>query len=491
MLSVKKIVVIVMIPLMFGGVILAGLQQMKENELNFWQENARQDINQEARHIVIGQSPEGETLRQRRAKEQFRDLVIYSQISAVNCQLLYWIHGEVESGQDDIGGQRVSEYVSGWEWPSKIAQNSEKKIKYSIPGRQHRSSGDREGWYRPFNYLERSNFVPTCVGTGNEISHHIVDKRSQALREGDLIGIAFQFTFGTLMGGLEDLWNMATCKLEPGWLSNRGNDMEGRYGQITFEAAQTFFPGRDSGSRVWAAQFLNYVGNCPADNEEYVGPEFYEANEWMDYLPYPDDGAGSPQDLNYGVNGNSPPFNEHQSAESDAIIEAPILTKENIDEEVDGSDYGDNGGDGWGDFPRRDVWYAICEGASGYVKTNANTIWNEGEAVWGKNNKIVGEYRGFESRTFTFIRVKVNATNCLQNRHFYPDPDLEYHGDLSSGGTTYSCDSLSDANEGQVVDYLGEEYECVTRRYRWNHEGGTGGDEDLLTHIWEIGWMPV
>ncbi len=478
MLSIKKLVVIVLVPLMFGAFILAGLQQIKSNELAFWQENARQDINQEARHIVIGQTPEGEEISQRKSKEQFRDLVIYSQISAVNCQLLYWIHGSVESGQDEIGGQRVSEYVSGYTWPNKIAQNSEKKIKYSIPGRLD------SNWNRPFNYLERSNFVPTCTGTGNAISHHIVDKRSQALREGDLVGIAFQFTVGTLLGGLEDLWNMANCKQEPGWLSNRGNDMEGRYGRIGFSTEKTIFPGRDSGSRVWAAQFLNYIGNCPANNEEFVGPEFYEANEWNDYLPYPDDGAGSPQDLNYGVNGNSPPFNEHQSAESDTIIDAPILTDEDIDDDVDGSEYGDNGGNGWGDFPRRKVWYVICEGASGYVQTNANTIWNSGEAVWGKNNKIVGEYKGFESRTFTFVHIEENKTACLENKAYTGD-NIDYHGDL--GTTDHSCDSLSDVRSDKV-EYYGQEYECIIRRYRWNHDDGTGGSGDLLTHIWEIGW---
>lgn len=477
MLSIKKLVVLILLPLMFGAVILTGLQQMRTNSLDLWQQNAQQDINQEARHITIGAESEGETYSQTVAKEQFRDLVIYSQISAVNCQLLYWIHGSVDSGQDEIGGQRVSEYVPGYVWPDKIAQNSRKKIKYSIPGREP------SDWHRPFNYLERSNYVPTCVGVSNSISHHLVDKRTQALRRGDMLGAAWQFTVGTLVGGLEDLWNMANCKQEPGWLSNRGNDMEGRYGKISFDSKVTIFPGRDSGGRVWAAQFLNYIGNCPADNEELVGPEFFEANEWMDYLPYPE-GDNTPESLNYGVNGESPPFNEHQSAESDAIIDAPALTNIDIDSK-DASEYGD-GGVGYGDWPRRDVWYVICEGASGYVQTKANTIENEGEAVWGKNNNIVGEYRGFESRTFTFIRVQDNATSCMTNVK-YQGANVAHHGDLDGE----SCSTLHDANQNKVVTWAGGEYECMLRRYRWNRADGTGGGNPLLKHIFEIGWVPV
>jgi len=479
MLSLRKLVVVVLLPLMFGAIVLAGLQQMKSDQLNIWQENARQDINQEARHIVIGQNTDGTIMEQDKAKEQFRDLVIYSQISGVNCQLLYWIHGSIDN---ESGDARASEYMSGSFWPNKIDQNSRYKIKYSIPSRW---SSD---YYRLFNYLERSNYVPTCVGVDNEISSHLVDKRIKALRNGNMLNAAWQFTVGTLVGGLEDFWNMINCKQEPSWLSNRGNDMEGRYGRITFEAETTFFPGKNSGNRnkIWSAQFLNEIGNCPADNEEFIGPEFFQANEWMDYLPNPDE--KTPEEANYGVNGNSPNLVEHQSAESDAIIDAPALTDEKLrylDPEEDYSSSGAEGGTGYGDFPRRYTWYVICEGASGYVQTNANAIWNNGEAVWGKDNKIVGEYRGFESRAFTFVEIEENKTSCLNNVK-YTGNNVYIAGEELEGE---DCSTLEDANEGKTVTYYTTEYECMLRRYRWNHDQRVDGE--VLKHIYQIGWVSV
>ncbi len=472
MLSIKKLVVIVLLPLMFGAIILTGLEQLRTNELDLWHENARQDINKEARNIVIGQAPGGEgTVDRDIAREQFRGVVIYSQISAVNCRLLYWIHAQ---GQE---GNKLSNYKSGSGIPGKIGQNSPTKIEYVIPGRPN---GEE---YSLFNYLERSNYVPTCVGTGNAISHHLVDKRIKHLRKGNLLRAGYEFAINTFVGGLEDLWNIATCKLEPSWLSNRGNDMEGRYGRITFDSEVTIFPGKYDG-RVWGPQFLNYVGNCPADNEEYVGPHFFEGGEYMDWLPWPD--SGTPEGRNYGVNGNDPAFVEHSSAESDAIIDAPALSTANLDNIVPADDYpagsaeGNDAGEG--DFPRKEVFYAVCENSTGYVQTNANTIWNNGEAVWGKNNKVVGEYRGFETRTFTKVKVQGNKTACLKNQH-EGGPDILEHGNLY--GTSHSCNNLQDANEEKVVDYYTGEYECVTRKYDWKSDGRT------VAHIWEIGWISV
>lgn len=455
----------VALPLMFGGLILLGMQQMNENNLQGQQRNAQMEIDKQGKHMTIGRTLDGEQITSRVAEEQFRELVIYSQVSAINCQLVYWLHAE------DPEGDTAGKYIDGTHRPNRLDQNSDYMVKYSLPGRTPGSD------HRLFQYLSESNYVPSCVGTSNTVSHHLVDKRTKNLRKGNFLKAGFDIVIGTFIGGAEDLWNWADCNLEPDWASNRGNDMEGRFGKITFESDVTFFPGRSSNSKVWSPNFLRDVGNCPLNNQDIVGPGFLQGQEWMDYLPHPQ--RASPESMSYHTDGSAPPFNEKKSAMMDAIVDAPAVTSIDLNEK-DASNYGD-GGKGYGDWPRRDIYYVVCENAEGSVQTNANYINNGGEAVWGNNNQVVGEYRGFETRTFTLIDVTANATSCINNVH---RESISVHEDLHTGGP--ECTSFEEASREDpwTVEHGGSTYECALHRYSWEDSDG-----DLIRHVYEIGWI--
>lgn len=452
------------LPLMFGGLMLVGMQQINENTLQGEQRNAQIEIDKQGRHMTIGRTVEGDEVTPRVAEEQFRGLVIYSQVSAINCQLMYWLHAE------DPEGNTAGKYIYGTNEPNRLDQDSNYMVKYSLPGRY---SGDDN---RLFQYLANSNYVPSCVGTSNNVDSHLVDKRVKNLRKGNFLKAGFDIAIGTYLGGAEDLWNWADCNLEPDWAANRGNDMEGRFGKISFESDITFYPGRRSNGKVWSANFLRDVGNCPLDNQDIVGPDFLRGEEWMDYLPHPQ--RSTPENLNYHTNGNSPPFKEEKSAMMDAIVDAPAVTDIDLSEK---DVPGDGEGEGYGYWPKRDVYYVICENAEGSVQTNANHINNGGEAIWGNNNKGVGEYRGFETRTFTFIDVTANKTTCINNVH---RESISVHGELYTGGPDCSSFEEASSEDPKTVEYGGSTYECALHRYGWEN-----GDGDLIRYVYEIGWI--
>lgn len=478
---------LIILPVMFGGLILTGLQQINEGPLAENQQQAQIEIDKEGRYINLGIDRQGDEVEsQYLIDEQFREIVIYSQMSAVNCEMFYWLHGEAEEG----GGP--AHYLDDNNLPGLIQDSDTYMLKYVIPGRNKGQS------HRLFNYLNQSQYVPTCIGTSNEVPASVVDRGNRALTKGPLGPL--RFAGHKILGGLHDFWNAVDCKQEPSWASDRGNDMEGRYGAIEFKAHQTIYPGRGSNGKIWAINTLPGDTGCISDVEFY-GPAFFEAGDWMDYLPQPEDkdtqeDIFNEDDHTETVEVDNPRggtttttrtiswsdrvedvYGEHPT--SDALIDAPAITDQDISEV--------NGGDGV--WPKRDVYYVICEGASGRIRTNANLISNEGEAIWGENNKGVGEYKGEETRTFTFIDVTANKTSCLDNIDYGGEVDVT--GNLN-GNEGPSCSTFEDATQDPVKtgvnDFSNEQYECNLVRYSWNH--GSGDVAGTKTRdIYMIGWV--
>lgn len=462
--SLSKIVGLVIVPMLVASTILGAYQSIRSGPLETGKEDTLTTLRKEARHMIVGIDEQNNVVDQEIAEEQFRELVIYSQISAVNCKLLYFIHAQ------DGEGNKASEYIAGNSRPSKLSQDitgggGSKMIKYSIPGRDHDGDGPGDRDNSLFNYLAESTYVPTCLGTANTISHHMVDRRTQAVREGDLLGAAWEVGVGTVVGGLTDLWNAATCKIAPGWAKGRGNDMEGKYGKITFESRQNLTL---SENEIWGVNALWDENNCPAGNENFHGPTFWAGGEWMNYVPYPD-GSTTPKQENYHINGKSVPFGETKSASMDAIIDAPIVTTKNMS--------GTRGGGG-DDFPVGDVTYVICDGAEGYVQTNAQNMTNTGEAIWGPspyNN--AGEYEGYSTKTFTFVRVERGAKRCFNEDVMYESGTLLDSNEIDGK----YCNSFEDTMETRTTD---DGEVCGMKKYSWH----TSAD-NLLAEVWQIGWI--
>lgn len=453
--SLTKIVGLVIIPLMIATTILSGLSSIQSGPFSQNQDRVETVLDREARHMTLGINNQDEEVDQEVANEQFRGLVIYSQISATNCRLLYHFHIQGDNGN------KASKYEFDNNRPNKISSdNSDRYLfKYVIPGRPNSQDSSL------FNYLERSSYVPTCVGTANKINPEIMDNTnrevSREANEGNLFQAAVDGVVGKFVGGVKDAWNAASCKLEPQWASERGNDMEGKFGKITFEAESTIKAGKAGDSRVWSVQTIADTGSCWANNENFYGPSFWAGGEWMNYLPYPK--HDNPLELNYYINNAGPPFNEHKSASMDAIVDAPAITTEDLSSHDGGS----------GNFPRSKVFYVICSGAQGHVQTNANDATNTGEAIWGKKNSGAGEYKGKETITYTFIRVTENRESCLNN--------IEYGG-LDRQGTIdgTSCETFEDATASPQKRENG--LECGLIPYTWEHEG------DEIKEVYQIGW---
>ena len=453
--SLTKIVGLVIIPLMIATTILSGFSSIRSGPFAQNQDRVETVLDKEARHMTVGINGEDEEIGQDVANEQFRGLMIYSQISATNCRLLYHFHVQGNNGN------KASKYKSGDSRPGKISSgNSDRFLfKYVIPGRPNNQDSAL------FNYLDRSSYVPTCVGTANKIDPEIMDntnrEASREANEGDLIGAVVDVTVGKFVGGVKDAWNAASCKLEPQWASERGNDMEGKFGKITFDTESTIKAGKAGNSRIWSVQTIADTGKCWADNENFYGPTFWAGGEWMNYIPYPEN--DNPLELNYYINNAGPPFGEHKSASMDAIIDAPAVTTDDLSS-VDG---------GSGDFPKRHVFYIICDGAEGHVKTNANTGTNTGEAIWGKKNSGAGEYKGKETITYTFIKVTENRESCMNN---IEAGGLDQQGSID--GT--SCSTFEDATASPQKQENG--LECGLIPYMWEKNG------DDIKEVYQIGW---
>lgn len=468
--SLSKIVGLIIIPLMLAATILGAYQSIKTGPFENNKQKTLQILRKESRHMKIGVNPQGHTVDTQVAAEQFRGLVIYSQISAVNCKLLYYIHAKSADGS----GDKLSKYVSGNSLPSEIPKDLSKAdhmIKYSTPGRPSGPNGPGGRDHSLFNYLAYSDYVPTCIGTGNKIPSVVMDKRVQAMRKGDFIGTAFQATVGTVLGGLDDAWNDLTCKIAPGWAKERGNDMEGKFGKITFNTKKQLIIRNN---KVWGVNALWDESNCDAaDNENFYGPGFWAGGEWMNYVPYPA-GSTTPKDMNYQINGKGVPFGETKSASMDAIIDAPITLNKDMSELRS-----HRGGDR---FPVGQVNYVVCKGAEGYVQTNAQNMTNTGESIWGSspyNN--AGEYKGFSTKTFTFIHVTKGRKSCFRNT-FKEGSGADYLGTTLHGK---SCSTFKDATKKDPKVEDGKV--CGLLRDAW-HTDSVGGGK-LLAHVWQIGWI--
>lgn len=468
--SLSKIVGLVIVPLLMAATILGAYQTIRTGPLEDNKQSALKTLRKEARHMRVGVNPQGQQVSQEIAEEQFRGLVIYSQISASNCQLMYYIHARADGGN----GGKLSEYISGNSRPSKISKdlsNADKMIKYSIPSRPNGPNGPGGRDHSLFNYLAYSDYVPTCIGTGNKVPNTVNDKRVQEMREGDLIGTVYQGTVGTVLGGIDDAWNAASCKIAPGWAKSRGNDMEGKYGEITFETERRIMI---TDNRVWGVNALWDESNCDlADNENFYGPTFWAGGEWMNYVPDPD-GSTTPKDLNYHINGQGVPFGETKSASMDAIIDAPIVLHEDM------SDLrSSRGGDS---FPVGSVNYVICNQAEGSVQTNAQNMTNEGESVFGSSPyNRVGEYKGHTIKTWTFIEVNEGAKSCFNNTYHEGD-GYDYLGQNYDGR---NCGTFEEATRSNPKTHNGKT--CGLLRDTW-HTNNVGGGK-MLARVWQIGWI--
>ncbi|MFB6180578.1 MAG: hypothetical protein ABEJ93_01745 [Candidatus Nanohalobium sp.] len=449
--SLSKIVGLVLVPLLIGSTIMGGYQAIRTGPLNNQSSKVDTLLDKEARHISFGDGVKEEV-----AERQFTDALILNQVSAINCRLLFYLAAESKNGE------RLANYVSESKISSEISGSSTYVIKYSIAGRAINPEK------RLFNYLNDTEYVPSCVGTKNTVPKIISDNVVQETTSGKVLNplTAVKMEGQEIHEISSNIWASLTCDKAPKWARQRGYDMEGKFGKISFSSEKTFFVKENPGqnNRVWKIQTL--LDTCPG-SDNFRGPDFWAAGEWMNLFPYPEE--SSPQELGW-FNGGAPfDGTKNSNLVSDALIDAPTVTDVNLPEE---------GGTNSDNYPWHDVSYVICKGAEGYMQTNAFSPGNEGEATYGAE----AHYRGKSTRTYTFIRMERNGKACIDDEDIASGKSLKKTGGLA--GKTCNFEQATRDKDVTAYNSQGEERVCKLVPYKWRNSNGK-----LIDTIYQVGWV--
>jgi hypothetical protein len=207
--TINSMVFKVFLPILVGLAIFGTLDSIKVNSLEPNVNSLDEALGSFNREIVLAGAEENEPLDEDRARDKYREAVIFNVLSAQHCGLIgkadeAKVVGDYDQFGNEIVSGLVQDFISN---PSVLGEETQYEPSIFYPGSS-----------KPYNVLNESGFSLTCAG-GDQISSN--------------------------MPGISQI------------TENEGNDMEGQYGRIGFEVDNTFtiddariaafsFPGIDS-----------------------------------------------------------------------------------------------------------------------------------------------------------------------------------------------------------------------------------------------------
>ncbi|MFB6180576.1 MAG: hypothetical protein ABEJ93_01735 [Candidatus Nanohalobium sp.] len=482
--SLKKIVGLVIIPLMVASTVFTSLGSIHTSTIEPKGEDAKTAINDFGRHIVLGKDSNGEV-----AAEQLKDATMINQLSAFNCAFMASVMG---------GNYMPDSSVNT------ALNNGE--VDYTIYNRP--DSNMKLG-----QYLFQTGTFPSCAGA-QTMKLPGVDSELPSVTG----VIADSSRIGQFFQSIDDVMGVLSCNKLTAMQKQVGNDMEGVYGKITFESRKTFALGTGPHDALWAMNMKaeSEAAGCPLHNtpgREVQG--LWKGKDASEFMPYPVTGVSSDNidqrmrqgikkikdfygDSNYISDDDIPRVEEEEGKslwssfysaigdpDSDAqyagevFVDAPLVV-----ENKDAWNNCDTKG-----FPEciaDKSHYVICENAEGFIQTNTITPGHEQESTNNPAELLGAEYdqnTGESSVTYTYIHVTKNNDSCMSGTpktaevsgtefKYYTDSPLSTSEmNLPTGSSSSS--SSSSGSSGSTSTVSGNLINSVTYEY-------TGGSPNAI-----------
>lgn len=394
----NSVVFKIVLPIIVGLAIFATLDSIKVNSLDNQTDNLGDALSQFNRQITLGGDGE------QKARDKYREAAVFNILGAQHCGLVGKPEeAEVTRDYADFRQYGLNDLISNLESSSAeevFGVETDQESQIYFPGDS-----------KPYERLREDDELLTCAGA-DQLSSSIPGV--SAITEGE------------------------------------GNDMEGRYGRINFEAEETITLKNPD-----VASF-----SFPDINHEGTYPNMLAGMKRTAMVP-----AGCDSEGRY--DGRMKMENVPAIMEGDLIGQYDLCDFNEFNQMLEDHE--------------NPIQYKICEGATGYIQSNVGDSYNTGEAttqvsgysfiagiieIYGGITGGVGTQGLFQENfmnleVYPMTIIQQGATECLDEDLLAGDTDsLGPQVDYNDDGDRESCSFSDVESAGQPSSWNGVDIEC-------------------------------